>query len=70
MNISVRITLPEAPHENLAERISIAGFTSPYADELHFETEYKNMKQHFADVLVSDGIIPPERRGDLLFDFG
>jgi len=69
MHFKVRITLPEAPDENLVENIPSTGFTSAYDDQVRSEGEYENIKEHFSDVLVTYGIIASDRRGDLLFDF-
>ena len=70
MNFDIRITLPEAPDENLAERISITGFISPCDDRKSHKAERDIIKRQFADALVSEGIIPINRQSDLIFEFG
>ncbi|WEF23211.1 hypothetical protein [Paracoccus sp. S3-43] len=70
MEFYVRITLPEAPGVNLAEKIAITGFASNVRAPIPPETEMDVLKNDLADHLVSEGIVSAERRDDLLFDFG
>lgn len=70
MEFHVRITLPEAPGVNLAEKIAITGFFSRVRAPIHPETEMDVLRNDIADHLVSEGIVPAERRSELLFDFG
>lgn len=70
MKFHVRITLPEAPKVNLAEKIAITGFFSRARVPIHPETEFDVLRNDLADYLVSEGIVPANRRNELLFDFG
>lgn len=70
MDFHVQITLPEAPNDNLADRIAITGFVSNVRAPVPPETEMDILRNDLADHLVSEGIVSAERRGDLLFDFG
>lgn len=70
MEFHVKITLPEAPNVNLAEQIAVTGFVSPPRAPVPPETEQDVFRRDLTDHLVSEGIVPVERRDDLIFDFG
>ena len=70
MKFHVRITLPEAPGVDLAEKIAITGFFSRARAPIYPETEFDVLRNDVADHLVSKGIVPAERWDELLFDFG
>ncbi|MBW0159586.1 hypothetical protein [Sedimentimonas flavescens] len=70
MQFNVRITLPEAPEVNLAEKIAIEGFFANVRTPIHPETEMDALKNDLTEHLVSEGIISAERRADLQFEFG
>lgn len=70
MDFYVKITLPEAPDENLAEKIAVTGFFTSARAPIPPETEIDVLRKDLTDSLVSDGIIPAVRRNDLLFEFG
>lgn len=69
MHFEVRITLPEAPDDNLARKIDFGGFIASARAPMPPKTERDIVKEDLADHLVSDGIIPENRRSDLIFDF-
>jgi hypothetical protein len=69
MNFDVRITLPETPDYNLAEAISLVGFTASARAPIPPETEWDILKNDLTNHLVSEGIVPEDRRQDLIFDF-
>lgn len=70
MEFNVRITLPEAPNNNLATKIAVAGFITNARAPIPPETEIDVLRKDLTDHLVSEEIIPAGRRDDLLFDFG
>ncbi|WP_444453241.1 hypothetical protein ACTTAI_19550 [Rhodobacter capsulatus] len=70
MEFYLRITLPEAPGVNLAEKIEITGFISRVRTPIPPETDMDVIRNDIADYLVSEGIVTAERRGELMFDFG
>ena len=70
MNVIIRITLPEAPDENLVEKISRAGFVSAYDEQRTRYGDHENIRKDFAEALVSEGIISPEQKKELIFEFG
>lgn len=69
MNFEVRITLPEAPEDNLARRIDMGGFVTDGRAPIPPKTEQDIIRDDLADHLVAVGIIPENRRTDLIFDF-
>ncbi|SDW08019.1 hypothetical protein SAMN04488041_101241 [Sulfitobacter pontiacus] len=69
MEFQVRITLPEAPNDNLAERLNPHGIVAQFRAPVPPQTEQDIFAGDLADNLVSEGIVSEERRGDLIFFF-
>ena len=70
MDFQVRITLPEAPEDNLAERINPQGIVAQCRAPVPPKTEEDIFAEDLADNLVAEGIVPEERRKNLILDFG